>query len=161
MNKAILMGRLVRDPELRMTSSNVPVCTFTLAVDRRFKTQAGERQADFIQIVAWRQQAEFASRYFKQGSRMVVVGAIQSRSWETPTGEKRYATEVLAEEIYFGESKRPEGQATYGAPASQTYGSSFAGVSDSQDHYTKANFEEPKDDFFGASDDDISLPFEI
>lgn len=161
MNKAILMGRLVRDPELRMTSSNVPVCTFTLAVDRRFKTQAGERQADFIQIVAWRQQAEFASRYFKQGSRMVVVGAIQSRSWETPTGEKRYATEVLAEEIYFGESKRPEGQATYGAPAGQTYGSSFAGASDSQDHYAKANFEEPKDDFFGASDDDISLPFEI
>lgn len=161
MNKAILMGRLVRDPELRTTSSNVSVSTFTLAVDRRFKTQSGERQADFIPVVAWRQQAEFASRYFKQGSRMLVVGSIQTRNWEDQQGQKRYATEVIAEEIYFADSKRQEstGTSSYGQ-APSTYGSSFM-ESDSHESFGKSTFVEPKTDFFGDSDDDISLPFEI
>lgn len=161
MNKAILMGRLVRDPELRMTSSNISVSTFTLAVDRRFKTQSGERQADFISVVAWRQQAEFASRYFKQGSRMLVVGSIQTRNWEDQNGQKRYATEVVAEEIYFADSKRQDSASNaYGQQSNATYSSPFS-PSEAQESFSKPTFVEPKGDFFEDSDDDISLPFEI
>ena len=105
MNKAILMGRLTRDPEMRTTQSQLPVASFTIAVDRRFKNANGEKQADFIPIVAWRQQAEFVSKYFHKGSRIVVVGSVQTRNWEDNEGNKRYATEVIADEIYFGDSK--------------------------------------------------------
>ena len=80
MNKAILMGRLTRDPELRTTVSNIPVCSFTVAVDRRFKSASGERQVDFISVVAWRQQAELVAQYFNKGSRILVVGSIQTRN---------------------------------------------------------------------------------
>lgn len=106
MNKAILLGRLTRDPELTITPSQVSVCKFTLAVDRRFKNAAGERQADFIPVVAWRQQAEFAAKYFRKGSKMIVVGSIQTRNWDDAEGKKHYATEVIADEIEFGESKQ-------------------------------------------------------
>lgn len=106
MNKAILMGRLTKDPEQRTTSSQIPVASFTLAVDRRFKSADGQKQADFIPIIAWRQQAEFAAKYFRKGSRMVVVGSIQTRSWDGTDGSKHYATEVIADEIYFGDSKQ-------------------------------------------------------
>lgn len=106
MNKAILIGRLVRDPELKITTSQVSVCNFTLAVDRRFKSASGEKQADFIPIIAWRQQAEFAAKYFRKGSKMVVVGSIQTRSWDDADGKRHYATEIIADEIEFGESKQ-------------------------------------------------------
>jgi single-strand DNA-binding protein len=108
MNKAILMGRLTKDPEMRTTTNQVPVCSFTLAVDRRFKNAAGERQTDFIPIVAWRQQAEFAAKYFHKGSKMVVVGSIQTRNWDDTEGVKHFATEIIADEIYFAESKKPD-----------------------------------------------------
>ncbi len=104
MNKTILIGRLVRDPETRSTS-NSNVCNFTLAVDRRFKNANGERQADFINCVAWKQTADFISRYFGKGSKIAVVGSIQTSSWDDNEGKKQYKTEVVVEEAYFTESK--------------------------------------------------------
>ena len=106
MNKVILLGRLTKDPELRTTQNQIPVATFTLAVDRRFKNLSGEKQADFISIIAWRQQAEFASKYFQKGSRMAIVGNIQTRTWDDKEGKRHYATEVIADEIYLTESKQ-------------------------------------------------------
>jgi single-strand DNA-binding protein len=115
MNKVILMGRLTKDPELRYTSNNnTPVCSFTLAVDRRFSKQGEEKQADFFNIVAWRSQAEFCSKYFNKGLKVVVVGSLQNRSWDDNEGKKHYITEVIADEVYFAESRRSEGG---GAPA--------------------------------------------
>jgi single-strand DNA-binding protein len=142
MNKAILMGRLTRDPELRTTSNQVPWCSFTIAVDRRFKNASGEKQADFIPIVAWRQQAEFCSRYFRKGSRIAVVGSIQTRSWDDAEGKRHNMTEVIADEVYFTESKRSDsgGEAPAGPPAGQAP----AG-----------------DGFFPSPDDDTALPFDI
>lgn len=109
MNKAILMGRLTKDPELRNTQSNISVCSFTLACDRRYKNQDGSRTADFIPCVAWRQQAEFISRYFHKGDRMLISGTIQPRSWEDQNGQRRYTTEVIVDEVHFCESKRSSG----------------------------------------------------
>jgi single-strand DNA-binding protein len=146
MNKAILMGRLTRDPEMRMTQSQIPVCTFTLAVDRRFKNAGGEKQADFIPIVAWRQQAEFCSKYFHKGSRMVVVGSIQTRSWDDAEGKRHFTTEIIAEEIEFGDSKAREG----GSDVSPV-GTGFPAPSN----------QNSGDGFFPAPDDDTALPFEL
>ncbi|OPZ92167.1 MAG: Single-stranded DNA-binding protein ssb [Firmicutes bacterium ADurb.Bin419] len=111
MNKAILMGRLTKDPELRYTNNNLAVCSFTLAVDRGFAKQGEERQADFIPIVAWDKQAEFCSKYFVKGQQVAVVGRIQVRSWDDNEGKKRYTTEVVASETYFADSKRSDGAA--------------------------------------------------
>ena len=109
MNKAILMGRLTKDPEIRYTAgNNTAVCQFTIAVDRRFKSE-NQPTADFIPIVAWRQTAEFVSKYFTKGSRIAVVGQIQTRSWDDMEGKKHYVTEVIADEVEFCESKRQDG----------------------------------------------------
>lgn len=106
MNKVILMGRLVRDPETR-TMKDSTVCNFTLAVDRRFKNASGERQADFISCVAWRQTAEFVSKYFTKGSMVAVVGSIQTSTWEKD-GVKQYKTDVNVDEAYFtGKKEEP------------------------------------------------------
>lgn len=101
MNKAILMGRLTRDPEMRQTQSGVAVANFTVAVDRRFKNQQGEREADFINCVAWRQTAEFVQKWFRKGDPIAVAGSIQTRSWEGDDGNKRYATEINVDEASF------------------------------------------------------------
>ncbi len=119
MNKVILMGRLTKDPELRYTSNNTAVCTFTLAVDRRFSRQGEERKADFIQIVTWRHNAEFVSKYFSKGRMIAVSGSIQTRSWDGQDGQRRYATEVVADETYFADSKRDNTNSTYSEPARQ------------------------------------------
>lgn len=97
MNKVILMGRLTKDPEIRYTQNNTPVCNFTLAVDRRFSK---EKQADFINCQAWQKTAEFISKYFQKGSMIAVVGRIQTRTWEDNEGKKRYITEVIVDEAY-------------------------------------------------------------
>lgn len=107
LNKVILMGRITADPELRHTPSNTAVCAFTLAVTRRFN----RNETDFIDIVAWRQQAEFVSKYFTKGQQMVVVGSLQVRNWEDKNGNKRKTVEVIAEEVHFAESKRASGAA--------------------------------------------------
>ena len=102
------MGRLTRDPEVRYTqANNTQVTNFTLAVNRRFAKE-GEQQADFINIVAWGKTAEFVSKYFKKGQQVGVIGRIQTRDWEDSQGQKRYTTEVIAEEVYFADSKREE-----------------------------------------------------
>ena len=107
MNKVILMGRLTKDPEVRYTqTSNTMVASFTLAVNRRFVRQGEERQADFLPIVAWGKSAEFCSKYFKKGQQVGVIGRIQTRSYDDAQGQKRYITEVIAEETYFADSKR-------------------------------------------------------
>ena len=115
LNKVVLCGRLTADPELKQTGSGIAVVTFTLAVNRRFQSrQAGEaapaQQADFISVVAWRQTAEFISKYFKKGSMAVIDGRLQTRSWEGTDGKKGFATEVIVNNIYFGESKKEEAE---------------------------------------------------
>ena len=108
LNKIILMGRLTRDPELRRTQSGTAVTSFSLAVDRDYKAQDGEQETDFIDIVAWRSTAEFVSKYFSKGRMAVVDGRLQVRDWKDKDGNKRRSTEVLADSVYFGDSKRPE-----------------------------------------------------
>lgn len=100
MNKTILMGRLTKDVELRQTASGTPVASFTIAVNRRFAKE-GQQTADFLNCVAWRQQAEFISKYFHKGSMIAIVGNLQSRSWEGQDGKKQYATDVVVDEVYF------------------------------------------------------------
>ena len=107
MNKVILMGRLTRDPEVRYTqTNNTLVCNYSLAVNRRFARQGEERQADFFNIVAWGKTGEFCSKYFKKGQQVGVIGRLQTRSWDDDSGQKHYATEVVAEEVYFADSRR-------------------------------------------------------
>lgn len=101
MNKVFLIGRLTRDPELRYTGSNIPVATFSLAVNRNFSNAAGEREADFINIVVWRKQAENVKNYLNQGSQVAVDGRIQTRSYDDQDGKKRYVTEVVADNVEF------------------------------------------------------------
>ena len=111
MNKVILMGRLTRDPEVRYTqTNNTLVASFSLAVNRRFARPGEERQADFINVVAWSKLGEFCSKYFKKGQQVGVIGRLQVRNWEDEQGQKHYVTEVVAEEAYFADSKR-EGNA--------------------------------------------------
>jgi single-strand DNA-binding protein len=107
MNKVILMGRLVRDPEVRYTSgNNTMVATFQMAVNRRFAKQGEERQADFFQIVAWDKTGEFCSKYFKKGQQVGVIGRLQTRNYDDKDGKKVYVTEVVAEEVYFADTKK-------------------------------------------------------
>lgn len=105
LNKVILMGRFTRDPELRSTPQGISTCSFSIAVDRNFVREGEERKADFINCVAWRQTAEFISKYFKKGNLIAVEGSIQTRSWDDTDGKKHYATEVVVSQAYFAESK--------------------------------------------------------
>jgi len=105
MNVVCLTGRLTKDPELRYTPNQVPVCNFTLAVDRGYKKE-GQPDADFPQIIAWNKAAEFASKYFSKGLRVSVVGRIQTRSWEDDSGGKHYVTEVVSRELGFADGKK-------------------------------------------------------
>ncbi len=107
MNKVILIGRLTKDPEIRYTqSNNTAVTTFTLAVNRRFTKQGEEQQADFINIISYSKTAEFVSSYFQKGQQVAIVGRIQTRNWNDDKGQKHYATEVIAEEVYFADTKK-------------------------------------------------------
>ena len=107
LNHIVLMGRLTRDPELRYTGSNVPVASFSIAVDRDFgRGENGEKQTDFINVSAWRQTGEFVSKYFTKGSMIVVSGRLQIRDYTDRDGNRRTAAEVVADNVYFGESKR-------------------------------------------------------
>ena len=149
LNKVVLCGRLTADPELKQTQSGIAVVTFTLAVNRRFQSrtndQAQAQQADFISVVAWRQTAEFISKYFKKGSALCVTGSLQSRSWQDPQGNRRYATEVVVDEAMFVDSRNEAG-----APAGYTP-DAYTAPSFSTPSTGAPNFEEMK-----AEDD---LPF--
>ena len=109
LNQIIIMGRLTRDPELRRTGAGVPVASFALAVDRDFKAENGEKETDFIDCVAWRNTGEFVSRYFTKGRMAVVSGRLQIRSWTDKDGNKRRTAEVVADNVYFGDSKQDNG----------------------------------------------------
>ena len=122
LNHITIMGRLTRDPELRYTQSQTPVASFTLAVDRDFGSRdGGEKQTDFIDCVAWRQTAEFVSKYFTKGSMAVVSGRLQIRDWTDRDGGKRRSAEVVVDNMYFGESRRRDGDS--GDSRSSSYGS--------------------------------------
>ena len=140
MNKVILMGRLARDPEIRTTPNGVSVCTFSLAVSRRFKNANGEYDADFISCVAWRQTADFVSKYFRKGSMIAVQGSLQSRSFEDKNGNKRVAYEIIADQVSFCGSKAESGTGGYDSVSPSSYNNSSA------------------DDFSSVVDDD-DLPF--
>ena len=116
LNKIILMGRLTHEPELRTTGSGTLVCSFTLAVERDFKNQDGQKETDFIDCVAWKHTAEFVSKYFAKGSMAGLSGRLQIRDWTDKEGNKRRSAEVLVENIYFAESKR-DGAAQSSRPA--------------------------------------------
>ncbi|NLT39344.1 MAG: single-stranded DNA-binding protein [Clostridiales bacterium] len=149
LNRIILMGRLTRDPDLRHTQSGIAVAAFTLAVDRDFGSKDGaEKQTDFIDIVAWRSTADFVSRYFTKGRMAVVEGRLQIRSWEDRDGNKRRSAEVIADNIYFGDSKRSE-DSTYGT-------GSFGSPPAERQPYT-APHTQP--DFAEIDDDENDLPF--
>ncbi len=149
LNHIIIMGRLTRDPELRRTGSGIAVASFTLAVDRDFAPRdGGERETDFIDCVAWRQTGEFVSKYFTKGRMAVVSGRLQIRSWTDKDGNKRRSAEVVADNVYFGESKRDGDNAgsSYSAPAAGGF-SGYAAPS------------APVSDFAMLDDDDAQLPF--
>ena len=156
LNHIVLMGRLTRDPELRRTGSGIAVASFTLAVDRDFGSkESGEKETDFIDIVAWRSTAEFVSKYFTKGRMAVVSGRLQIRNWNDKDGNKRRSAEVVADNVYFGDSKRDADSGSnsyggssyagsaYGAPAAPTYAAPPA----------------PASDFAMLEDDDAQLPF--
>ncbi len=148
LNHIVIIGRLTRDPELRRTGTGIAVTSFTLAVDRDFAPKdGGERETDFIDCVAWRQTGEFVSKYFAKGRMAVVSGRLQIRNWTDKEGNKRRSAEIVADNVYFGDSKRDadsSSTASNYAPApaaSNTYG--YSGASD----------------FAMLDDDDAQLPF--
>lgn len=121
-NRAILMGRLTRDPELKTTTSGINVCSFSIAVDRRFQTKGEERKADFFNIVAWRQQAEFVTRYFKKGNMILVEGELQTRQYTNKDGVNVNVTEIVADQISFTGSKSESGSGGYSSSGDPGYG---------------------------------------
>ncbi len=133
LNNVVIMGRMTRDPELRRTGSGVAVASFTVAVDRDFSNN-GEKETDFIDCVAWRQTGEFVSKYFAKGSMIVVSGRLQIRSWNDKDGSKRRTAEVVADNCYFGESKK-------------------------DDIAPSGGFQAPSQDFARLDDDDAQFPF--
>ena len=153
MNRAILMGRLARDHEIRTTQGGISVCNFTVACDRRSRAADGtwQNQADFIPCVAWRQQAEFVHRYFSKGDRILVSGSIQPRSWDDDKGNRRYTTEVIIDEVEFCESKRGGGSG--GRRDDADY--------DRTDRASASTVDSGGDGFLPVPDDDTSLPFDF
>ena len=123
LNRVCVMGRLTRDPELRRTNSGTAVTSFSLAVERDFKDKnTGERAADFLDVIAWRNTAEFVERYLEKGRQVVVEGRLQSRNWEDRDGHKRKAVEIVADSVYFADSKRNEGnglEVSYNSPSQE------------------------------------------
>jgi single-strand DNA-binding protein len=115
-NKVILIGNLTADPELKQTQSGLSVCSFSIAVNRRFKGENSQQDCDFISIVAWKQQAEFVTRYFKKGQPILICGQIQTRNWTDKQNNKRIAVEVVADEVSFVGSKESSGDAKNNAP---------------------------------------------
>ena len=148
-NKVILIGNMTADPELKQTTGGISVCSFSIAVNRRFARNAeqGQQTVDFINIVSWRQNAEFVSRYFKKGNPILVCGQLQTRTWTDPAGQKRYATEVVADEISFVTSANQNGA----APAAP--GAGYA-----NDAYASP-YSNPGESSFEEIPNDDSLPF--
>ena len=168
LNHIVIMGRLTRDPELRRTGSGIAVASFSVAVDRDFGGRdGGEKETDFIDCVAWRSTGEFVSKYFTKGSMIVVSGRLQIRSWTDKEGNKRRSAEVVADNVYFGESKRSSESNSYGGNAygGNSYGGNNYGgnaysapAAPSYGSYA-APAAAPASDFAMLEDDDAQLPF--
>lgn len=167
LNHIVLMGRLTRDPELRRTGSGIAVASFSLAVDRDYAAQGAERETDFIDIVAWRNTAEFVSKYFAKGRMAVVSGRLQIRNWNDKEGNKRRSAEVVADNIYFGDSKRDNAQTdsfggfpgNQGFGGNQGYGSAPSAPAPSYNQGFSAPMSAPASDFAMLEGDDSDLPF--
>lgn len=151
LNVVALLGRLTADPELRRTPSGVSVTTFTVAVNRSYVKQGGERQTDFIDVVAWRNTAEFVSKYFRKGQMIAVQGSIQTRSYEDKQGNKRKAVEVLADNISFADSK--------GSSQSGQQNNSYAAPDFAAPAMPAPSFSQGSADDFAVVDDNEDLPF--
>lgn len=150
LNHITIMGRLTRDPELRRTGSGIAVASFTVAVDRDFSGKdGGEKETDFIDCVAWRQTGEFVSKYFTKGRMIIVSGRLQIRPWTDKEGNKRRSAEVVADNCYFGDSKKEGGDTSNSAPAQN--GGGYGGYSNPP-AYPQSNFEV-------IEEDDSQLPF--
>ena len=162
LNHIVIMGRLVRDPELRTTQSGISVTSFTLAVDRDFKSRdSSEKNTDFIDVVAWRQTAEFVCKYFTKGRMAVAEGRLQIREWKDRDGNNRRSAEVVADNVYFGDSKRDSGGDSYGSPP--PYGTPAAGYGDGPSHSYGGGYGAPTGEPSGFSEiddqDGGELPF--
>ena len=163
LNHVTIMGRLTRDPELRRTGSGIAVASFSLAVDRDFSPKdGGERETDFIDCVAWRQTGEFVSKYFTKGRMAVVSGRLQIRSWTDKDGNKRRTAEVVADNVYFGDSKRDDqGGSSYSGNSYGSYGNygsaPAAPAAPAYGGYSAPSA--PASDFAMLDDDDAQLPF--
>ena len=157
LNRIDIMGRLTRDPELRRTGSGIAVASFSLAVDRDYSPKdGGERETDFIDCVAWRQTGEFVSKYFTKGRMIVVSGRLQIRSWTDKDGNKRRTAEVIADNVYFGDSKRDgDSGSAYGG---NNFANAYAAPSGNYGGYS-APAGNPASDFAMLEDDDAQLPF--
>ena len=155
LNHIVLMGRLTRDPELRRTGTGIAVASFTLAVDRDYAPKdGGQRETDFIDIVAWRSTAEFVSKYFTKGSMAVVSGRLQIRDWTDREGGKRRSAEVVADNVYFGESKRRDGGDTSRPAAPSASAPAHRGSYGGYDNVPQGGSA-----FSELDDDDGDLPF--
>ncbi len=161
LNKAILMGRLTRDPELKYTQGNLPVVQFTVAVERNRAAQGQEKQTDFIDIVAWRRTAEFVSQWFTKGMMIIVTGSIQSRRWQDKNGNNRTSIEVVADEVQFGESKRSrEANAGYqGSYNNSGYQNTYSAPQQASRPAPSFDMPTGNSDFSEISDDDGEVPF--
>ena len=166
LNRIIIMGRLVRDPELRTTQSGISVTSFTLAVDRDFKSPSGEKSTDFIDVVAWRQTAEFVCKYFSKGRMAVAEGRLQIRDWKDREGNSRRSAEIVADNVYFGDSKRDSAsERDFGAPppayGSQNYGGGYGAGSGGSSGYGGGYGASGGGDagFSEIDDQDGDLPF--
>ena len=160
LNRIVVMGRLVRDPELRHTGNGIAVASFSVAVDRDFgKNENGEREADFIDCVAWRQTGEYVSKYFTKGRMAVVSGRLQIRSWTDKDGNKRRTAEIVADNVYFGDSKPGGEGGSYSSGSS--YGGYSAPAAPAQPGYGgySAPSGAPASDFAMLDDEDAQLPF--
>ena len=157
MNKVILIGRLTRDPELRYTSSNVATATFSIAVDRTFTNQSGEREADFINIVVWRKQAENCKNYLTKGSQVAIDGRIQTRNYDDKDGKKVYVTEVVADNVQFLGTKGSNGGST---PAFEDQTTPYDFAQDTEPQKTTDVSSDPFADFGSSMEiSDDELPF--
>ena len=152
LNHIVLMGRLTRDPELRRTGSGIAVASFTLAVDRDYAAQGAEKETDFVDIVAWRNTAEFVSRYFTKGRMAIVSGRLQIRNWTDKDGNKRRSAEVVADNVYFGDSKRDGASAPAGFDQTPSYAAP-------QPYQQSAPQAPAASGFSMLEDDDSELPF--
>ena len=159
LNRIVIMGRLTRDPELRRTQNGTAVTSFSVAVDRDFKSrESGEKATDFIDVVAWRQTAEFVCQYFTKGRMAVVEGRLQIRDWKDKDGNNRRSAEVVADNIYFGDSKRDNADGG-SFNQSQGYAQSFNQVPQQPAYQAPQNVSAAPSDFSMLSDDDPDLPF--